>query len=660
MLPVLSSCSFDKPSAPSWEVEVTIPLISKKYMMTELVEDQDVIATDSTGLLSFEESVDIDRFFVGDELKLDGQQESFSQSLGSITIDSPGSAQTGVELREIFSQADVLNGQTTVVAPFSFSTSKKPLDPYGSFAYVIIESGLIGITIDNNLPIPLGSPIVIQIWDTVQDLLVSSTTYGQQIPPGQTAKFDIDLAGKRIPNQLSIRLLADSPGSNGTPVLIDAGSSFSMIASIGDLEVSEAQAEIPEQTVSEEDFVSITDSLIVHEADVESGQIQISLNGTIPLDAWVRYELPDFQTATGAAFVDSFFVARNTSTNKLIDLTGMTLKPTLADFGQQSVRFRWRIRTVGTGTTKVVVKSTDFMNASVNISSIAFASVTGQMGSQKVDISQDDIQIDIPADLDSIFFETATMELVLQNAINFPAQVKLTIEGENDAGVTSVLMVDDVLQPAATPGQPVTTTIVLDQSNSNIDEFISIVPSVIRVNGTVRLGNSSWVGTITRNDFVEGLVNMSAPLSVRLSDQTVETDVARLEIDENVREDIIDNLSKGMFYVELENHLPLGATVELLFCDKDSNLYQQPVLQVGPIGAEAAAVDGSGYVGVAQQSKIVLELSEDQMRTFLFDPLYSGIRILVYGTNGKYVRIRNTDFLGVKSYSKIKVNVNQD
>ena len=654
----LTHCSFDKPSAPSWDVNVTVPLINKTYTMNKIVNDEDLISADSTGLLRFDENVEIDKYFVNDELNIDSKHKSFNQSIGDISIDSPGSKQTHVELREIFSQADNLNGQTITVDPFSFTTTPKTLQPYDNFSYVVIKSGIVEIIIENQMAIPLGSPITIEIWDVNSGKIISTTSYNNEIDPGQTASFAIDLAGKRITNRLSIRMSAGSPGSNGKPVFINADDSFTMTANIGDLKVNEAMAEIPAQTVSEEDFIEIADSLVVQEATVQTGQVQISLNGNIPINAWVRYELPDFQTPQGYVFTDSFFVANNSFKSTTIDLTGLTLRPQLADFGKQRLRFNWTIRTMDTGSNMVVIRSSDNMIANVDVAKTIFSQITGKLGNQTVQISQNDIDLNLPADIDTVFFETASMELHINNGINFPAYLTLNIEGRNDNGGRSNLTVSHVLLPATAPGQPVTTTIVLDQNNSNIEEFISIIPSLIKVTGNVKLNSPDWTGTITRNDFVDGDVSIKAPLTVKIPDQTVETDVQTINIDQSVRDDIINNLTKGMFYIELTNHLPVGATIELLFCDRDSGLYQQPVLEIGPIGANAGRVDGSGYVVTADESQITLGLTEEQVQTFLLNPLFAGVRIRLDGNNNQFVRVRASDYLHVKSYSKIKAKIN--
>ena len=110
-------CSFDKPSAPSWDTNVSIPLISKSYTMAELAEKESSISLDSTDNLYFEIDADLDNYYIGDELYLESLQDNFSLTLGTFSIDPPTSVFTSVILSEIFSKADALHISKTF---FSF------------------------------------------------------------------------------------------------------------------------------------------------------------------------------------------------------------------------------------------------------------------------------------------------------------------------------------------------------------------------------------------------------------------------------------------------------------------------------------------------------------------------------------------------------------
>lgn len=655
------NCSFQKPSAPSWDVDVTIPLVSKVYTMEEIAEDQKSISADSTtGLLSFEQTSELDEYRVGDQLDMADIENTFTLELGSFEIDSPGSEFTSVALNEIYTEADLLNGQNALVPAFVFETEKKELDPFEDFAYVVIETGQIDIIINNDLAIPLGSPITIHVWDTGADTVIISETSNIQIAPGSSETITMSLDGRRLPNQLSIVMEGTSPGSGGALVLINASSLFEMGGEISDLKVVEALAQIPEQTVSNEDNMAITDSMVVTDAKVESGSILLDLGGNLPLDTWVIYRLPDFVTPQGETLVDSFFVRKNTDIVNTINLANLSLRPEPADFSQQKIRFNWTIRTIDTGADMALVRSSDVMGADFSLKNLKFEYITGRIGAQDIDIEQADIEFDIPADLDSIFFETAQLELEINNGINFPGRISMNIEGRNEAGSISFLSIDAAILPAEQPGTVKKTVIILNQNNSNIKDFISILPNLLKVEGSFKLGDANWVGTISKDNFVDGQVKISAPFSLRLPSQEIEGKALEMDIDEDVKKDILDNLANGSFTGELENHLPLGASVEILFGADSLSTFTNPLLSIGPLRADEAPTDNDGYVSNSEMSNISFSLTEEQMKVFTSDNLYQAVRVLIDGTHGKFVKVRNTDYLSIKAYTRIRVKVNQD
>ncbi len=323
----LLSCSFEKPRAPSWDVDVTIPLMSKVFTMTEIAEDESSLSIDSTGMLTLEVEAELDDYYVGDQLTIAHIQDRFSLDIGSFDIDSPGSEFTSVQLREIFSEADNFHGQAVVVPEFSFATNKKQLDPYEDFSYVVIDSGNITLQVTNNLVVPLGSPLTLEIWDAVMDTLIVSETVQRQILPNDNAFFLVDLAGRKMPNRMAIRMLGDSPGSGGNPVVVDAGSIFEVEAIVSAMLSSEALASVPAHLVTDQDDVAITDSLVIVYSKIEVGVIDLVIASNLPLDTWIRYEMPDLIAPNGRALVDSFFVASQTNTAISIRLDNYSLRP---------------------------------------------------------------------------------------------------------------------------------------------------------------------------------------------------------------------------------------------------------------------------------------------------------------------------------------------
>ncbi len=652
-------CSFDRPSAPSWDLEVAIPLISKSYTMAELAEDEGTVQLDSSGLVRLDVEAELDSFYVGDQLTLRELRESFDLQLGTFNVNPPGSEATQVALREIFSQAETFDGQTVIVPGFSFTSEKKILDPFSNYTYVHVDSGRLDIRVNNGLPIPLGSPLTLEVWNSVTDTLVLTKTRAVRVNPGESRVILVNLTNVRLPNALSVRIIGDSPGSEGSPVTVDADDTFEIVAKVGKLKVREALAEIPAHEVSRTDSVVVDEPVEIRSAEIEQGLVDLSITANLPVDAWITYRLPDFVREDGTALVDSFFLARNQTTNISIDLSDVTLSPAAADIGAQKIAFEWTARTVDTGAQRVLVRSTDFVAANLNLSEVRFSRITGRLGEKEIDISQRTIEFDIPVELDSVFFETATLELLINNGINFPASLDFMIEGENESGSVAQLEVRQTIQSAPAPGVPAVSSILLTQDNSNIQEFISILPNLLRVFGSATLGDANWLGTVSKDDFISGTVRLTAPLALSLPPQQVDSDVNEVKIDQSVKNDIRDNLSSGTFYIEVSNHLPLGASVEFLFAPVQDSVFTAPALKVGPVVAAAGLLDTDGYVQDAQDSDVTLNLTEEQMKTFLEDFLYAGVRISVDGTNGQFVKVRGTDYINVKAYSKIKVKVNR-
>lgn len=92
ILLVLTTCTIKKPQAPEWDIELAIPLINKTYYMSDFADTTDdfiFAVVDDT--MQFSISKDIETIKVGDELKVDGQIETFEKQIGdNLKIDSRG------------------------------------------------------------------------------------------------------------------------------------------------------------------------------------------------------------------------------------------------------------------------------------------------------------------------------------------------------------------------------------------------------------------------------------------------------------------------------------------------------------------------------------------------------------------------------------------
>ena len=79
ILSVQFSCSFKEPVAPKWDVNLPVPLMNRTITMQELVDKNDFLVSNPDGLVSIDFEENLDRYEVGDQLKIEGVNESFTE-----------------------------------------------------------------------------------------------------------------------------------------------------------------------------------------------------------------------------------------------------------------------------------------------------------------------------------------------------------------------------------------------------------------------------------------------------------------------------------------------------------------------------------------------------------------------------------------------------
>lgn len=90
ILLVLTTCTIKKPQAPEWDIELALPIIDEIYYMSDFADTtDDFIFAVVEDTMQFSISKDIETMKVGDELKVDGQTETFEKQIGDeLKIDS--------------------------------------------------------------------------------------------------------------------------------------------------------------------------------------------------------------------------------------------------------------------------------------------------------------------------------------------------------------------------------------------------------------------------------------------------------------------------------------------------------------------------------------------------------------------------------------------
>ncbi len=659
------ACSVEKPVAPKWETKLAIPLIDKTFTVQDLLGDNDKIFIDQDGVVGLQIEKELSRYEVGERLKIDGIDRRFEAELGNFTVTAPDTGKVSISLAEIYPPAqNIPAGQETEIPGFDFAVPPKAVEPFETFQYVKLASGTLEITIDNNLPIPLGvlpdKPLTAKIHANSPDgEVLEVIDYTAQVPPYGRVTESIDLTGHVIPTQLYVEVAGASPGTDGQKVAIDPSWGFTVKVYVYNLKVAEAVAKIPTQHVEHKDTFPIQDSVAVRSATVKRGRITISIQNDLPINATIAYELPDFQR-DGTPLRGVLNLPARQFTSQTIVLDGYTLKP--GDFalpGYQALHFNWAFDTENTGDNFVHLYATDKVAAEIRTEEIVFSQITGELGNVQIELEPVSKHVSIPEHLDSLRFGEVTLELYVQHTLGIPAKADIRVEGKNRAGEVTHFEIHPQLH-AAQIGQVLEENFVLGPETPGLIEFMNSLPEEITVTGEIQVGQSGVVGHVSENDWIQSTVAFRAPLAVAIPEQTTKAKPDTLEIDGSEREDLVKNLHQLRLQAEIENHLPVGASVTLYFARDTTSLYTKPDVRVGPISVSLAQLTSTGRVAAASTDKINLDLTDQEIAFFGSDPIISGVEVHIPGTHGQIAVLTADDYIHVRALGSVSFTVDPE
>ncbi len=626
--------------------------------MQEIIADEEEFYADQEGLVHFATTVQLDSFGVGERLAISALQESFDYRLGRFKIPAPSPLTAELSLRQIYPASGNLAGQTAALPAFGFALALRNLPDFDSYFVVDRVTGTITITLRNGLPIPLG-PLRIELREGNVDTLIAAFDHNNEIAPNSEITRVLDLNGRSFSNNITPVLSGQSPGSRGNLVLIDPNSSVRLTMTASVFEVESARARIGTLRLDEEGEIPVGDSLQIISALVKSGVLTLNLQGNFPVRTEVSVTLPDFRRNNNDTLKATLIVQPNGNSALQLNLAGYDLQPRTAPFGQQKIRFKWRVRTLNSANEFVTLSSGDGMRATSASTKIVFAKLQGAFTAKEITLAPQTFDLNLPAGLDSLQLLQAQLQIILRNGINFPVQTDLRVEGFPERGPKVQLFIRERIAPGQANGMPVESRIVIN--GATIQNFLDVLPRTLKVSGRVWVGEKIFNGSVSESNMVSTALRFDTPLALALPAQRVESEVSTLTIDASVRERITKHLLRGSVTLRLNNRLPFEASAAVHIARSAANVFRTPDLIVGPVRITLPPLDpNTGRALQPRSSEAVLALNETQLRLFQSSPLYVGVLLTLPGSNGKVIRIAADDYVAVQALAQMRLLVEDD
>ncbi|MFH0931702.1 MAG: hypothetical protein V1890_07175 [Candidatus Zixiibacteriota bacterium] len=628
----LVQCSIKKPSAPTWNSRYNLPLLIKTYDLRTLFDkiDDPALIIDSSGNLGISIQKDIDTIYVRENLDLSPLSDIFKDTIGEIPFISSDTQSSEILLTEIYP------GGAGSVPPFSFSINLS-FPQLNDLQEIAIKRGIARLKAENHLGLDLDS-FSVELIDSASGISLGTVVFESGIPQDSSVIRDFNLSEKSFSSRLSGNNKGHTPG--GTILsLADKYIGFSLCFP-DTIKVHSAVAKVPAINLSKSQTVELPTENIINSAQIKSGNLYLQLYNGTNLPANLNILLPDL-TSSGQPLSMSRYIGALNSSELTIPLQDYNFQPS-----EQNLRIEITGQTESSGESFVSINSSDSIFFSVSSDTVLFSSLAGIIQPTTVQIEPMQINLDLPQGLSSVSLTDAVLNLRIRNGVGFPGVLDLNLAGEDGQS----LLISGGIQPGS-PENPV----VSELRENNLSSFLNPIPEQVSLTGDAICGDGRSVGTVTENDFITGEFLLSSPFEFVLDSTQIEVDPDTNSLDEDLRDGLNDKVNWAKIHLNLENHLPLGAKVELFFSRNLDNLYTNPDLLIGPVLLDPAETDSSGLVSNPVITENIIQLTKDELDVFQNPTFYSGGKITLPGTNGQKVKFLVTDYIQINSHLELEV-----
>ena len=296
---------------------------------------------------------------------------------------------------------------------------------FDSFTEIVIESGSMDITIINEMFIDLGAPIRITINNATGDSLFS-TTWNTEIEMGNQQTNSIDLSGRTLPGNIQVKVSGTSNGSRGQDILVetsDLDSYFRVIISPQDIEVSQANAVIPEQTITETNDIELDPSdTVVDEAELKTGTLNVGIDNTMAVTGSIQLTISSLVNGSGSPYTTTIPLVNGPSSSE-DDISGWILDMDMAD---QRVHYEYEIQTDDTDPNSVQLNSTDSVEIEIELANITFSRVVGEI-EQQIITDAGEIDINSDSQIQEAVISQGSLSIEIANGVGGESEVNLDL-----------------------------------------------------------------------------------------------------------------------------------------------------------------------------------------------------------------------------------------
>jgi hypothetical protein len=586
---VMSGCRLrDK----EWDLNVLVPLAHADITTKNLVKDS-IIRKNADNTLTLVNVQTLKSLNISDFLKIPDTTFQKNVSLKQIQLGTRV-LKKNITLGYVAKSSGLTgaiiigsNGKKLIVPPISnLATPATPIDAQSFFKQATFVDGYIDLHIGNGFPIELTN-IKFKITNS-GDTTAIFRDYITSIKPHAEHVSTYALAGKTVQGSLIATIESmSSPGSSPDSVLIDTTNAITILMKAYGMSVSQATAIFPAQYLVN-DKLDIQYNLRGPEFKsfiIRSGNIKFTSTSTIHDSMYLHYAIPG-ATKNGLPVVLDITVPPSGSSASTITKT-LALDGYNVDLTGQyhnSLNTFYNILTLHLDSTgrleTLALKDSIFIF--YGLFNVIPEYAKGYLGTKTYTVGPEYAAFDIFKNIsvNKLTIPKLKVNLQISNGVGAQATGKINaITAYNSKTKQSVVLTSgsiintNINISAATdhPLKPAVVNIPLDNTNSNINRLLEILPDqfLYQMEFTIDPnGNSS-----NYNDFIYYESNITANLNIEMP---LEFGATGLVLQDTIAPDFgttdLSRVKDGVLHIKTTNDYPLEAVVQLYIVDQNNRI----------------------------------------------------------------------------------------
>ncbi len=501
----------NKYSDPKINPEVLTPLASAKIRITDILKQDSIIKYDADGLIRLTVKQDNVLSVIADtvlkELKLG--RNNTKLSIGSISINNITES-ANIKLDDIVAGLNDTLRDYIRFRDGSKDTFPKINTNYGSltniaesqeYEYLKISNGFLVFKVTNRLPTRI-SKMELKLFDNKPTQTLVGSAMVLNMEPNQSLEDSISIGGKTLSNNLGFVVPSIVIDKSQDSVLIDLTNSIDVDVRYSRVKCIGGKAIIPAQTLNMQSLsVDLTNpTLNSRFRNVELSDAVLPLETTSTINTQINVEayLPD-ATKDGSPLGKIEFAVPTGKNNTQVDLSNSKVflgADSKKDHNMLRLNLIIKIQPslgmVEFDSSNSILMDFDARNARFNY-------LDGFLGTRSYDFNINGLDVSQLAELGKgLRLENPSMTIKMKNSAGIPVVAKFDIVARDKDGNKLDLNAPDLNLPypsIAERGTSKSVEFVIDKSNSNIVNCLSMPAASFDLIGTATMNPDGFTGT---------------------------------------------------------------------------------------------------------------------------------------------------------------------